>query len=329
MKHRRPLRNRVAASLSACVLLAFAANAAQTVPAAGMPAAKQAATAAEAASTPPRPVMWKVSDKDNAIYLLGSFHMLKSSDYPLSADVDRAFADAEKLVFEVPPADLLNPENGPKMIAAASYGDDRKLSTVLPADLRQKVTALLGEAAMTQMDGYEPWFVNLSLVLGVAQTMGYQADQGLDLHLMKRAQEAGKPTQGLETMDEQLKVLDSSPMSEQISGLQDLIEHPRDMVEMFNGMHESWRNADIDGLYALVVKEMETKTPETYRRINVERNDAWVPMLSRMLDAPGKDDTLVVVGVMHLLGKDGVVEKLRAKGYKVERICSDCTRAAR
>ena len=52
---------------------------------------------------------------------------------------------------------------------------------------------------------------------------------------------------------------------------------------------------------------------------------AWVPRLEARLAAPGTDDTLVVVGAMHRLGNDGVVEKLRRKGYKVERICSACS----
>ena len=51
-----------------------------------------------------------------------------------------------------------------------------------------------------------------------------------------------------------------------------------------------------------------------------------MPKLQRMLDGESEDDTLVVVGALHLLGDDGVVEKLRAKGYKVERVCSACAR---
>lgn len=50
--------------------------------------------------TPPVPLLWKVSDADNSLYLLGSFHLLKPEDYPLSAEVDAAFADAEALLFE-------------------------------------------------------------------------------------------------------------------------------------------------------------------------------------------------------------------------------------
>ena len=51
--------------------------------------------------------------------------------------------------------------------------------------------------------------------------------------------------------------------------------------------------------------------------------------LRRLVRAAGHDDTLVVVGTLHLLGSDGVVEKLRAKGYTVERICAACTAEAR
>ena len=46
---------------------------------------------------------------------------------------------------------------------------------------------------------------------------------------------------------------------------------------------------------------------------------AWLPRLQARLDEGKEDDTLVVVGAMHLLGPDGLVEMLRAKGYTVER----------
>lgn len=70
--------------------------------------------------------------------------------------------------------------------------------------------------------------------------------------------------------------------------------------------------------------EMVAKTPETYRLLVVERNRNWMPQLVRRLADEHKDNTLVVVGAMHLLGSDGLVEQLRAKGYKVERVCDGC-----
>jgi uncharacterized protein YbaP (TraB family) len=85
-------------------------------------------------------------------------------------------------------------------------------------------------------------------------------------------------------------------------------------------LHAMWRRGDVAALSQLLTVEFRGKYPALYRRVNVERNQAWLPKLSALLDAGGADDTLVVVGTMHLLGPDGLVSQLRAKGYRVERL---------
>ena len=95
--------------------------------------AKVAPPPAAAALAPPVPLLWKVSDEDNEVYLLGSFHLLKPDDYPLSQDVDAAFADAEKLVFELPPEEMSSPQLGIQMAQAATQsGGVVKRSCVKP-----------------------------------------------------------------------------------------------------------------------------------------------------------------------------------------------------
>jgi uncharacterized protein YbaP (TraB family) len=307
-----------ACALAACAMLAPAVFALTPAPGA-------TAGAAAAAAAPSRPPLWKVSDKDNSLYLLGSFHLLKSSDYPLSQDVEAAFADAEALVFEVTPAELADSANAQKMIAAARYEGDGSLSKVLPAPLRAKLVERMGEAGFAQLDGYEPWFVNLQMVLAVANQMGFQFDQGLDNHLMRRAQAEGKPTSGLETIDSQFKAMESAPMNEQVAGLGDLIENPAEMPRLLDEMHGAWRASDDARLNTLMLQEMRDKTPVSYQTMNVQRNNAWMPRLRSLLDKHQQDDALVVVGTLHLLGDDGLVRKLRASGYKVERICTGCS----
>jgi uncharacterized protein YbaP (TraB family) len=74
---------------------------------------------------------------------------------------------------------------------------------------------------------------------------------------------------------------------------------------------------------------MKRDYPKLYRHIDVDRNDAWLPKIQARLALPDRSTTLIVVGALHLLGSDGVVEKLRAKGYRVQRICSACAARAR
>ena len=94
-------------------------------------------------------------------------------------------------------------------------------------------------------------------------------------------------------------------------------------------LHQAWHRGDAEGLWSGMAADMKRQYPRLYRRINVERNDAWVPRIQQILTQPGDDDALVVVGALHLLGDDGVVEKLRARGYQVERICSACKAGTR
>lgn len=308
----------LACALIAPALHAWATSAAPTATVAPAPNATKA---------PPTPLLWKVSDQDNAVYLLGSFHLLKADDYPLSADVDEAFDDADKLVFEIPPAELTDPALAQKIMQLAGYADGRNLSQVVPADVREKMKLMLGEQRLAQMETLEPWFINLGLVIGVSQQLGFSSEQGLDLHLARRAEAAHKAVAGLETADEQISLLDATPMDEQVAGLRDFFSKPGEVPKLLTDSHTAWRNGDVPRLNALVIDQVRKETPTTYNLINVQRNDNWVPKLQQMLDEQTQGDTLVVVGAMHLIGPDGVVEKLRAKGYKVERICSACKTA--
>ena len=89
-------------------------------------------------------------------------------------------------------------------------------------------------------------------------------------------------------------------------------------------LHDAWRSGNARVIWDEMAVEMREEFPAVYQRINVDRNDAWVPQLEAMLDPEGTGNTLVVVGALHLVGEDGVVEKLEARGYEVERICSAC-----
>ena len=306
----------IAVALLATPLLAPTRDIAAAVP-----------TADSTAKAPPVPLLWKVSDADNTVYLLGSFHLLKRDDYPLSKDVDTAFAAADKLVFEVPPSEMQDPATAQKALAHAGYGDDRTLSKVLPPGVRDKFNVLLLQrgASIAQYDPFEPWFVNLTLVIGLSQSMGFRAEDGLDQYLMQRAASANKPTSGLESIELQLQTLDSTPMKEQIASLQEFVDDPEKMPGMLDELHRAWRQGDVVKLDALTRGQMLANTPETYRLLNVARNDAWLPKIRKLLDGSSSDDALVVVGAMHLIGKDGLVEKLRGKGYRVERVCTACT----
>jgi uncharacterized protein YbaP (TraB family) len=271
---------------------------------------------------PPKPLLWKVSDADNHIYLLGSFHALKPEDYPWSRSVDAAIGDAEKYVFELSPEELRSPDLATKMGHAALIGGNRTLRDNLPAPLMAELQAYLDENGIPSENivGFEPWYVSLIISLAEMQRIGYDPKLGLDQQLIAHVATSGKPSTGLETGDEQIAALDSMTASEQQLALREALDEAARFRTQMNALHAEWRAGNAEALFARMGAELKQRYPALYQRIDVERNLAWMPKLKSLLDNEQHDDSLVIVGSLHLLGPDGLVARLRAAGYRVERI---------
>lgn len=289
--------------------------------------ARQAAAASAPAHVPPVPLLWKVSGAPGSeLYLLGSFHLLKPADYPLSGDVDTAFDAAQRLLFELPPEEMESPALAAQMLTAAMRRDGRQLQDDLDAHTWQRLQqyAAANGMPLDRLAGLKPWFVGLTISIAQMTRQGLDPQSGLDRHLMTRAASAGKPAAGLETAAAQIAMLDGMSADEQRQLLREALEQVDKGDAQGRRLHDAWRRGDETTLWRDMAAQMRRDYPALYRRINTERNDAWLAPLQQRLQA-GQGVTLVVVGTLHLLGEDGVVEKLRAKGYRVERICSACT----
>lgn len=273
-------------------------------------------------SEPPKPLLWQVSDDDNSVYLLGSFHMLKESDYPLAASVEEAFDAAEKIYFEISPEEMDDPEIARKMVQTGIFADGKTLQQSLKPETWRKLEKYCAARKIPPADfqKFKPWFLALMLSVAEMQKAGLQPEFGMDKYFAKHAKAAGKDIGTLETIDAQFALFDGMNAEEQEQSLAQVLEESDRMQEDANELHRLWRNGDAERLLKLSVQEMTQKTPQLYRHIYVDRNNAWLPQISAFLENNAHDDALVVVGSMHLLGDYGLVELLKKRGYRVNRI---------
>lgn len=233
----------------------------------------------------PKPLLWKVSDANNSLYLLGSFHMLKDTDYPLAKSTDIAFDDAEQLYFELAPEEMNNPALGQKMAQAAMRTDGKTLQQSISQDTWKKFEAYATERKLpaANFQAFEPWFVTLILSVTEMQKMGLNPALGLDKHFMDRAAKAGKPAKGLETGDSQIAIFDSMSAKQQEQSLLDILDESANMKSDIEELHATWRKGDDKTLFNKMAKEMSDKYPELYQNMNPQRNKAWLPKLEALL----------------------------------------------
>lgn len=273
-------------------------------------------------ATPPVPLLWKASDADNTVYLLGSFHLLTPADYPLDPRIDAAFDDAEHVVFELDPAEMAGPALGEAMRAAATRTDGR-LQDELPEATWRQLQAWAADSGVSPdaLQSFEPWYASLLVSLSRMRALGLDPALGLDRHFGRRATEAGKGVEGLETGAEQIALFDGMDAEQQRQALDEALGSPQELERNLRELHARWRAGDAEGLYEGTALRLREQYPALYARVNVERNQAWLARLQALLDEGGEgEDALVVVGALHLLGEDGVVALLRAEGYAVERL---------
>jgi len=75
---------------------------------------------------------------------------------------------------------------------------------------------------------------------------------------------------------------------------------------------DAWRAGDGAGVERIVLSELKTE-PVLYQRLLVERNRNWMPKIEALFSRP--THALVIVGAAHLVGPDGLLAMLKAKGY--------------
>lgn len=265
-----------------------------------------------------RSILWAVEGQQNTVYLLGSIHVLRPGDGGLPEAAQLAYEDAEQLVMEI---DLDDPaQSDPatmaaKMQAAALMPEGQTLREVLGSDyetIRSRVEPLGLDLA--SLDRFAPWFVaTLVLQLELARR-GFMPELGIEQQLAGRAVEDGKPILGLETAEDQFAVLAALPLAEQKRFLLMTLQESAQLDQEVDRLIAAWRSGDGEALGRLLSEEFAA-FPELYGPLTQARNRAWVEQLAGLLD--DRDDYLVVVGALHLVGRESVVELLRRRGFPV------------
>ena len=250
------------------------------------------------------------------VYLLGSVHLLSPEAGKLPAEVDSAFVRAKTIAFETS-LDTVQ-MRAQEMMGRARYSNGATLrSTLSPAGAAKADSLLKGYGlSVDQLNQFKPWFVSLIMGQLVMQKAKFAPEYGVDMQLNARAKAAGKPVVGLESVDFQMGLFDSITPADQEKMLT-FGNEPDSTMHQLMVIKDAWIEGNATKLDSLLNSRMGD-SPGLFATLITDRNKTWIPSIEQMLK--GKDDVLVVVGAAHLVGKQGVLEMLKKKGYSIEQM---------
>jgi uncharacterized protein YbaP (TraB family) len=266
------------------------------------------------------PAAWRMAGPGRGeITLLGSMHVLRKADYPLPANVDRLFERADALVMELD-LDSVDPaEQQATILRAATLAPGTVLRDVVDApvyQLTERRTRELG-IDLTLLEHFEPWFLSVAILDQGMRKFGFSGELGVEQYLLRKSRAAGKEIIGLETLAMQIGIFDALPPASQQAMLEQTLNEIDEAETTMVDMASAWRDGRLDVLSAGLLADFDD-FPGLYETLVEKRNAEWVKSLERLL--AGDKRYLVVVGALHLVGRDNVIDMLKARGHSVVRL---------
>ncbi len=266
-----------------------------------------------------RNFLWKISSRQSVVYLVGSVHMLTKDYYPLSPALDAAFKDSDLLVEEADLGELLSTDSQFQMLTRGMLRSDQSLEKVVSRGTFAEVSKRVGGLGLPiePLQRFKPWMLALTLEGLEWQKAGFDADLGLDKHFYDRAHADSKQIQGLETPDYQISRFDGMTFEQQDRLLADTLKGLDSEMGNVSTLADAWKAGDAPLIERIVLADLK-QDPAMYQRLLVERNQNWMPKIEALFSRRGH--AFVVVGAAHLVGPDGLLTLLRAKGYAIEQL---------
>ena len=257
--------------------------------------------------------LWEIHGKHNTVYLLGSIHTLRASDYPLAPAVLEAYRGAKSLVMEIDPNELDSAELQSEMLASATLTDGKNLHDIMGTARYAHAEALAREVGLdlSTFDQFAPWFVAEAISQMQLMQLGFDPSSGVEMYFSVRARTDGKSIAGLETGHDQLALFEGMPMETQANYLISSLEQAHDLTKEVNEMVRAWQSGDMSW-FETEMKSDLGRDPAVYQSLLVSRNRKWIARIEKLLD--DDENHLVIVGTAHLVGRDSVIDLLKKDG---------------
>jgi len=263
--------------------------------------------------------LWKIENGNNTVYLLGSIHLLRESDYPLPPAIESAYDTAQVVVFETHLDSADSPAAQVKFASLGLLAEGATLGEVLSDSSYSLIRLLAVEVGMDirVIERFKPWAAALILSLQKMSQLGIDPAWGLDRHFFKRAKKENKEILALETIDFQIEMLNTLSEPDQERFLKHTFEEFAHLEQEMPRLIRAWRDGDNDETAELLSAGFDGY-PELFERLIKSRNENWMSRLEALMRK--HEDVLVVVGLGHLVGEHGLVQQLRARGVPVEQL---------
>lgn len=263
------------------------------------------------ASIQAEPLIWNIEKGGLKYTVMGSVHVGDKSMYPLPEIVFKRLKTSQGLIVETD----IRQNNGIKYPPTTLVSKD-----VLS---KEQQNELIGISNLLDLNANEllhtpPWATALAIQMRQIEYLGYSAADGVDTRLAYKATLWDKPVLSLESLQFQIDLLTGQKESGKellVSAIEEF-DHSEDATHC---LIESWKAGDMSKLEEFA--SLTQMSPDFEKSFLIDRNLDWAEKLSNPKWLPkAKGSYVIVVGTLHLLGEQSVLQLLKDEGFKVTQL---------
>lgn len=262
---------------------------------------------------------WSVETQNNKVYLMGSVHLLKEKISPYPERIEKAFSDSHILLVEAYIGSKNMVENAEKLMSAGTFPDGQTLKTVLSPSRYGELSALLSDLGydVESFIKLRPWMTAMTVSSLSMLKQGYQPMNGVDVDFMNRAEARGMGIEELEGVDYQVNLFKNMSPEEEEAFLFSSLTEQKEQQNLVDDLVSAWKKGDLEKLTSMI-EQKDLKDPDLktfYNSLLYNRNKNMTSIIEKGLLSEHR--YFVIIGAAHLLGKKGIIELLRQKGYRI------------
>ncbi len=262
-------------------------------------------------------LLWRIEGgAAPASHVFGTVHLADPRVTRLPSAVARELDQARSVTLETG-------IDSNSMLALAGrmvFTDGRDLPAVAGAELFSRAAKLTERLGLPEpvLRQFRPWAVAMLLSVPPQDPANV-----LDFVLERRATEQGKPIHQLESMEEQISVLDGLSQEDQVALLRQAVDENESMPRRLGRVVDAYLARDLAGLWRVSQEGVgagaeEQRLNEVFtRRLLHERNARMAERAEPRLREGG---AFIAVGALHLYGGSGVLAQLEQRGWRVTRV---------
>jgi uncharacterized protein YbaP (TraB family) len=267
-----------------------------------------------------RAFFWRALGDGTKLYLLGSLEYGTPAMYPLSQKIMDSFTSANVVVAAADLRNLSEKALSAALNGAGRYVDSSKLEDHIKPTTWTKVSDMVKRLALDEklVMTAKPWLAAFLLNAESLKQAGYNPEMSAGPTFVKEA-EGRKPSLYLGTVEEQIKRYEELSDLDQEQLLIQTLQTLGQASDRYKAISEAWVLGDAERIDMITRQPYDTGEAGN-RLFKLFYEDQNRGMANSLLDlAKDGRSYFVIIGVGHLVGDNGILKLLEAKGLTIEQ----------